>query len=145
LDPSWFRIYTAAPLVGSEMYNICVKNGYLKGSHIGTGWKKSVIETPQFTADYIQQKVYALNLELNFVLNSDLRFGRYEKALEAFQHVIRIKSDHALAHYFAAQSCKGLGREEEFAHHATQYAEIVNESAFWRSYANEFNLQPLAS
>lgn len=143
LYPSWFRIYTAAPLVGSEMYNICVKNGYLKGSHIGTGWKKSVIETPEFTADYIQEKVYSLNLELNFVYNGDFRLGNYEKALRAFEHVIQIKSDHALAYYFAAQCCMRLKGDEKYSKYSKKFCEIVNESPFWKVYVNQFGLEPL--
>lgn len=143
LYPSWFRIYTAAPLVGSEMYNICVKNDYLKGSHIGSGWKKSVIETPEFTPEYIQEKVYFLNLELNFVYNSDFRLGHFEKALKAFEHVINIKNDHALAYYYAALCCKGLKRDEQYAAYKKQYVEIMKESEFWQGYVQQFNLEPL--
>jgi anaerobic magnesium-protoporphyrin IX monomethyl ester cyclase len=143
LYPSWFRIYTAAPLVGSEMYNICLKNNYLKGSHIGSGWKKSVIETPDFTPEFVQEKVYFLNLELNFVFNSDFRLGNYEKALKAFAHVIRIKSDHALAYYFSALCYKALNRDEEYSQFKKTYNEIVNESAFWRNYVEQFKLEPL--
>lgn len=143
LYPSWFRIYTAAPLVGSEMYNICVKNGYLKGSHIGTGWKKSVIETPEFTADYIQEKVYSLNLELNFVFNGDFRLGNYDKALRAFEHVINIKSDHAIAYYFAAKCCLMLDRGEKYADYKKKFVEIIQGSSFWKGYVDQFSLEPL--
>lgn len=143
LYPSWFRIYSAAPLVGSEMYDICIKNDYLKGSHIGCGWKKSVIETPDFTAEFIREKVYFLNLELNFVFNSDFRLGNYEKALKAFQHVIRVKDDHAIAYYFAAKCCQQLGMDNLFAEYRQKHKEVIEESDFWRSYVSQFELEPL--
>ncbi|MGC9197170.1 MAG: radical SAM protein, partial [Syntrophobacteraceae bacterium] len=103
LDATWFRIYVATPLVGSEMLDTCIKNKYLKGSYIGCDFKKAVVETRDFTAEYIQEKAYALNLELNFVENSDMRLGNYAAALKGFENTIRVKSDHAFACYFAAK------------------------------------------
>ena len=144
LYPSWFRIYIAVPLVGSEMYGICVKNGYLSGNHIGTNWKRSVIETPDFTTEFIREKVYSLNLELNFVRNSDFRLGDCEKALAAFEYVIRVKNDHAFAYYFAAKCCEMLKRDERYSYYKSKYLEVLEKSAFWKKYADQFDLTPLS-
>ena len=56
---------------------------------------------------------YILNLELNFVENSDFRLGNYEMALKGFENAIRAKNDHALAYYYAAKCCEKLGDSEK--------------------------------
>ena len=109
INANWFIILCATPLVGSEMFDICLHNGYLKGSYIECDYKKAVIETEDFTAEYIQEKAYYLNLELNFVENSDFRLGNYEIALKGFENAIRARNDHAFAYYFAAKCYLMLG------------------------------------
>lgn len=143
IDATWFRIYIATPLVGSEMFDICVKKKYLKGSHIGCDFKRAAIETEDFSAEYIKEKAYSLNLELNFVGNSDFRLGNYDKALKGFENTIRVKSDHAFAYYFAAKCCKIMNLDEKYLTYKTRYQEIIKESAFWKNYANQFNLAVL--
>ncbi len=140
LDATWFRIYIATPLVGSEMFGICAKNNYLKGSYIGCDFKKAVIETEDFTPEYIQEKAYSLNLELNFVRNSDFRLKNYEIALKGFENTLKIKSDHAFALYFAAKCCKIMGQEEKYLSYKARYQQIIDTSAFWKEYAGQFKL-----
>jgi radical SAM superfamily enzyme YgiQ (UPF0313 family) len=143
LDATWFRIYIATPLVGSEMFDICIKHNYLKGSHIGSDFKRAVIETEDFTAEYIKEKAYSLNIELNFVCNSDFRLGNYEKALKGFQNTIKVKSDHAFAFYFAAKCYKMMNLEEKYLAYKEKYQKIIEESPFWRNYVKQFNLVTL--
>lgn len=143
IDATWFRIYVATPLVGSEMFEICVKNNYLKGGYIGCDFKRAVIETGDFTAGYIQEKAYSMNLELNFVGNSDFRLGNYEKALKGFENTIKVKSDHAFAYYFAAKCCGMLHSDEKYLDYKAKYQRITEESPFWRGYADRFGLAAL--
>lgn len=143
INATWFRIYVATPLVGSEMLDICIKNNYLKGSYIGCDFKRAVVETEDFTAEYIQEKAYSLNLELNFVLNSDFKLGNYETALKGSENTIRVRSDHAFAFYFAAKCCKMMNLDEKYLAYKAKYQEIIEESAFWRDYANQFDLVAL--
>lgn len=140
LNGSWFRISIATPLVGSEMFDICVKNNYLKGNYFNCDFKRAIVETEDFTPEYIQEKAYLLNLELNFVENSDFKLGNYEVALKGFENAIKVKNDHALAYYFAAKCYKMMGLDEKFQEYKTKYEEILKASAFWRKYANQFNL-----
>ncbi|MEK9154609.1 MAG: radical SAM protein [Patescibacteria group bacterium] len=140
LDATWFRIYIATPLIGSEMFDICLKKNYLKGSHIGSDFKRAVVETEDFNSDYIQEKAYALNLELNFVGNSDFRLKNYEKALQGFENTIRVKSDHAFAYYYAAKCYDMLGDTEKAQRYMNTAKQIVKEYPFWRNYANMFRV-----
>ena len=143
IDATWYRIYVATPLVGSEMFNICVKKNYLKGDHIGSDFKRAVIATEDFTAEYILEKAYSLNLELNFVHNSDFRLGNYEKALQGFENTIKVKSDHALAYYYAAKCCEKLRQAKRYTAYKAKYSAVMEESEFWRGYCSRFGLPPL--
>ncbi|MBI4707677.1 MAG: B12-binding domain-containing radical SAM protein [Candidatus Omnitrophica bacterium] len=139
ISANWFLIFCANPLVGSEMYDICKKKNYLKENYIGSDYKKAVVETEDFTSEYIQEMAYILNLELNFVENSDFRLGDYKMALKGFENAIRAKNDHAVAYYYAAKCYEKLGSLGK----AQQYmntARIAAEKPFWRKYVDMFNI-----
>jgi hypothetical protein len=80
-----------------------------------------------------------MNLELNFVLNTDVRLGQYETALMGFRNVIRLKPDHAFAHYFAAQCYKGLNDQARHDEHMAEYFASAG-TPFWRKYVEHFRL-----
>ena len=141
LNANWFIILVATPLAGTEMLDICLKKNYLKGSYIECDYKKAIVETEDFTAEYIQDTAYLLNLELNFVANSDFRLGDYRTALKGFENAIRAKSDHALAHYYAAQCCDKLGDPEGARRHRDAAREAA-QTAFWRRYLDLFRIRP---
>lgn len=139
INANWFRINVATPLVGSEMFDICRKKNYLKGNYTDCNYKKAIVETEDFTAEYMQEMAYTLNLELNFVENSDFRLGDYKTALKGFENAIRAKNDHALAYYYAAKCYETLGDSEK----AQQYmntARTAAEKTFWRKYVDMFNI-----
>lgn len=140
INANWFLIFCATPLAGSEMLEICLKKNYLKGDFLDCDYKKAVVETEDFSADYIQEKAYQLNLELNFAENSDFRLGEYETALKGFENAIRAKDDHALAYYYAAQCYEKLGDLEKSRRYMDTAKAIVEEKPFWRKYADMFNI-----
>lgn len=139
IKANWYMIFCANPLVGSEMYEVCKQKKYLNTDHIGSDYKKAVINTEDFTAEYIQEKAYALNLELNFVKNSDFRLGNYGTALKGFENAIRAKNDHAFAYYYAAECHEKLGnatKSEEYF----KTAKVFAKKPFWRVYAEMFTV-----
>ena len=140
INANWFLIFCANPLVGSEMYNICKKKNYLKGDYVNSDYKKAVIETEDFTVEYLQEKAYALNLELNFVENSDFRLGNYETALRGFENAIKAKNDHAFAYYYAAECYKKLGNLDKAEQYLNTAKTIVKNNLFWQDYAAKFNI-----
>ena len=140
IDANWFLIFCATPLVGSEMFDICRQKKYIKGSYINCDYKKAVVETEDFTAEYMQEMAYALNLELNFVNNSDFRLGRYEMALKGFANAIRAKSDHAIAYYSAAKCYEKMGEAEKARQYMSTARTIAAGSSFWRNYMDRFGL-----
>jgi len=140
INANWFRINVAAPLVGSEMFDICFKKNYLKGNYIDSSFKKAIVETEDFSAEYIQEIVYILNLELNFVENSDFRLGNYEMALKGFENAIRAKNDHAIAYYYAAKCYEKLDNSKKAHQYMNTANMIAIEKALWRKYVDMFNI-----
>ncbi len=137
---NWYIILCATPLVGSEMFDICREKDYIRGDYIECDFKKTIVETPDFTPEWLQERAYRMNLELNFVCNSDFRLGHYEDALKGFENAIRARSDHALAHYYAARCHGALGRKDEEASSDAKVKQILSESEFWRNYFVEFKI-----
>lgn len=143
LDATWFRISMATPLVGSEMLDICIKNDYIKGDYLSCDFKKPVIGTEDFNPEYIKEKAYLMNIELNFVENSEMRLGNYDVALKGFENTIKVKDDHAFAYYFAAKCCKALCLSEKYLNYKREFEKILIESKYWRDNAALYNLKEL--
>ncbi len=138
---NWFLIFCASPLIGSEMYEICCKKNYIKGDYIGIDYKRCVVETEDFTSEYIEKIVYFLNLELNFMENGDYHLGNYITALKGFEHTINIKNDHAIAYYCAARCYEKLGNLEKYQQYINKVKIIIKENPFWSNYINMFNVK----
>ncbi len=139
VQTNWFNIACASPLVGSEMYETAAKKNYIKINTLGSDYRTAVIETEDFTPEYIQEYQYMMNLDLNFVHNTDVRLGEYQLALKAFKNVIRIKFDHAFAHYYAAICYQNLGEFSLYEAHQSKYKEY-SQSSFWQKFVKLFNL-----
>lgn len=136
---NWFIILIATPLVGSEMLEICIEKDYLRGSAIDCDYKRPIVETEEFTPEWIQEMAYVMNLDLNFVHNSDVALGDWRTALKGFENAIRAKADHALAHYYAAQCHERLGDSATAALHLAR-AQAGARDPFWRKYIEMFGL-----
>ncbi len=141
LDVNWYRIHVATPLPGSELFDDCVEKGYIdEDGHIGGDYKRAKITTPDFSPDYIEKRAYEMNLELNFIFNSDFRLGLYEKSFSAFQNVINITTDHAFAYYFAAKSLLALENIALYNEYATIYNRIASDSQYWQAFIHKYGL-----
>ena len=140
LRVNWFGVFIANPLVGSEMFDICLDNNYLSNDWIGSDFKRAVINTPEYTADYIEEKAYLMNLDLNFVNNSDLLNGNYLIALKGFCRAISANKDHMFAYYYSSKCYEGLGD----ADNAKIFMERAKECLvidYWKRYFDFFGLK----
>lgn len=137
---NWFNIACASPIVGSEMHEISVSKGYIGEQVIGSDYRTAVLNTEDFSAEFIQEYQYFMNLDLNFVHNSDLRCQNWEWAAKGFRNVLRIKSDHAFAHYYLAKTLEGLQNHEQARYHHNQYLELVQQP-FWGRWAYIFGME----
>jgi radical SAM superfamily enzyme YgiQ (UPF0313 family) len=140
LKTNWFNINCTSPLDGSEMHELALRKGYIPADAMGSDYHKAVISTEDFSSDDIARIQYEMNLELNFVHNCDMRLGEYRTALRGLANVIRIRPEHAFAHYFAAICYSALGEEENYIQHRDAYLENVK-LPLWRGYAEMFELE----
>ncbi len=109
IKTNWFNVVCASPLVGSDMHALASKHNFISGQTLGADYHHAVIDTDDFSAEYIQHMQYIFNLELNFVYNQDVLAGNFETALMGFKNVIKIRPDHAIAYYYASICYKALG------------------------------------
>lgn len=140
---NWFNIAIASPIVGSEMHEVAVGKGYIDEQVIGSDYRTAVLNTEDFSAEFIQEYQYFMNLDLNFVHNSDLLHMNWEWAAKGFRNVLRIKSDHAFAHYYLAKALDGMMDYEQAEHHRQQYLELVKQP-FWGRWAFIFELEGIS-
>jgi len=136
---NWFNIACASPIVGSDMHKLAAEKKYIKLENLGADYRMASIHTEDFTPEFIQEYQYRMNLELNFVLNTDMRFGEYRLALKAFNNVIRLRDDHAFAHYFAALCHRELNNAQEALHHMNVYL-VNSKTEFWSKWVRVFDL-----
>jgi anaerobic magnesium-protoporphyrin IX monomethyl ester cyclase len=140
----WFRVFVATPIPGSEMFETCEANDYFKITPLNANYKRAVIETEHMTPEYVQLMTYKMNIELNFVHNSNLRLGNYQLALESFKNVLKVKYDHAIAHYYAAVCYDKLDQVDKAADHYIKAEKYNDASKFWKEYVDEFQI-PISS
>lgn len=139
---NWFGIYIANPLVGSEMFDICVDNNYLNDNWVGSDYKQAVVSTKDWDADFIKNKAYELNLELNIIENSDYRMGNYGVALDAFERVIKAKDSHAIGYLMAAKCLYPLGQSEKANAYLEKSRHFYTADPFWKKHMDNFGLNP---
>ncbi len=144
LNCNWYHIVCASPIVGSEMHDIALENGYISGDTLGADYRKAVINTEDFSSKYIQDTAYLMNLELNFIYNADVKLGDYDLALSGFVNVVRISPEHAIAYFFAALCSFKLGNKDKSKEYLESYVNLLGDK-FWRKYIDLFNLPILDS
>jgi radical SAM superfamily enzyme YgiQ (UPF0313 family) len=137
----WFRVTVATPLPGSEMYDEAIANARFVDDPVNAHYKRAVLETPEWSAEYIQHASYAMNIELNFVHNSNMRLGNYRRALDCFENIVlRIKPNHALACFYAGRCLHCLGEPERAANYFTRAQEYASADTFWMPYIEQFDI-----
>ena len=136
---NWYNIACASPIVGSEMHELAKEKGYIKINTLGSDYRTAVINTEDFSAEFIQDYQYFLNLDLNFVNNQDMHFEKWEWAIKGFSNVLRLRHDHAFAHYYLAKAFKAIGDENNSTYHERSYLMYVK-NKIWGRWAYIFQL-----
>jgi len=144
IKTNWFSIACASPLVGSEMHDLASEKGFISGEILGADYHKAVINTDDFSSDYIQHMQYLMNLELNFFYNQDMAVGNFKNALIGFSNVLLLREDHAIAHYYSAICHKALSDFSKYKIFKAKF-EKFSQSDFWSPWVRELNLPDLGS
>lgn len=143
VELDWASFSLAAPIRGTELYDICIKNKYISEKmkigeyEIGT----YIIQAPGLDPKHITEFAYRVNLDVNFVNNRRMRMGEYRVAVRCFEDVIERYREHAFAHYFLAKAYEKMGgHEEKVAQNLARYEAIVAKNDTWRGHADYFGL-----
>ena len=126
------------------MHKQCESEKLFEVTPLKANYKRAVVATKHLSPADVQYYTYLMNIELNFVHNSNVRLGNYRIALESFLNVISVKPDHAIAHHYAARCYEYLGSLQQAAAHDKLAARYVQESRFWDTFIEEFSI-PIAA
>lgn len=138
----WSGFSLAVPSRGSELFKLCIEKGYIK-KDMGIAEldaNKYIINTPEYTPEYVTKKTYLMNLDVNFVNNYRMKNGEYRIAANAFEDVIKRYPDHAFAYYYLSKALSALNEDREAQLAMEHFYEIVRTDKAWRGYTEYFNL-----
>lgn len=136
----WSGFSLAIPSRGSELYNICIKNGYIPNK-MGVDEldaNKYIIKTPDYATEWVIDKTYKMNLDVNFVNNHRMSIGEYGTAARAFADVIERNPGHAFAHYFRSLALEKMG--EGGSKDLNEFNTIISNDVSWKNYADHFGI-----
>jgi anaerobic magnesium-protoporphyrin IX monomethyl ester cyclase len=141
VELDWAGFSLAVPSRGSELYRNCIKKKYIQNLGIGElETNKYIINTPEYSAEYVERKTYLMNLHVNFVENYRMKRGDYEIATKCFGDVIKRYSGHAFAHYYRAKAFDAMGDIEHAKMDMDSFNEILEKDNIWKEYAKYFNI-----
>jgi radical SAM superfamily enzyme YgiQ (UPF0313 family) len=143
-DLDWCVFNPAIPIRGTALYDLCIKNGYIKPDKLGKlDYGNYTINVPGYPAEYVKDQVYKMNLEANFVNNRAMRVGDYQTAIKMFEQVIAIYPEHAFAHYYLSECYHELRNNKLALNHWDKFLEIVTTDPKWEEYEEYFKLGEL--
>ena len=92
LGADWCLFFTASTLPGTELDRRCRANNWLVDPHMDNRYLfyKANIRTDQFGPDDVQRVKDEANEAINFRDNTNMREGRYDRAVEDFQEVVNL-------------------------------------------------------
>lgn len=100
LGADWSLFFPATTLPGTEMDKTVRSNGWLVDPDLDYRYYffKPNIKTPEFDPEFVLDLKEKANLECNFINNVNMREGKYERAFEDFQEVVKLYPDLVYAH-----------------------------------------------
>lgn len=134
----WATISNLIPISGSEIHHQIVEQSKTEYKMDTANVFMAHYANPE-TVEYMLGDIkYTVNLDINFVHNPYMRMGKYDLAAQRFKAILSSIPDHAFAHYYLAKCYEIIGGDfdKEFA----AYEKIINESEFWKNYAQYFKL-----
>lgn len=147
----WFKIFITTPLPGSELYDQAVAQGLINGDVINFDFKKANLDRQELTAERLEYLQYKINLELNFVKNTNFQIAEkklkksglksakynYRLALQGFLAAIKAKDNHLFGHYYTALAYNRLGLQKKAEYHKN-IALKVSHDIFWSGWLKDF-------
>ena len=139
----WCFFNYATPLRGSQLYKDCVDNGWIKEKYRELGsinMSEYVLDIPGTSKEEIQETIFNMNIDLNFVNNVNIRDANIELAIRSFKEVLLRHKGHPIAHFMLSICYKTIGNIELDEYHYGIFKDIVNENLNWLDVCSKFNL-----
>jgi radical SAM superfamily enzyme YgiQ (UPF0313 family) len=141
LDIDWSEVKIFTPLVGSEMYDMAQKNGYLVGDMSENVFGRCCIETPEFTAEQVEDIQYDANIRINFLSNKYLKEKRYRDAEQTFRGLLKSFPNHLFAQWGLWQALEGQKKTNEAEQALKKIHKLADESEKGRALLERYNVQ----
>jgi len=115
IDVDWVYIFNALPLPGTEIYHQLVAREIINPDNFewdGLRLGKRIFDTPEISAEELENLTYDVNIDRNFFNNNNLKESRYDRAIDVFDRfILKRYPFHTVGRY-----CRGLaylGMDEE--------------------------------
>lgn len=115
LKSDWCIFSIATPLVGTEMYEEFIQKGVITDEIdflAKTDFRKRIFDTPEISANELNELQYRANLDVNFINNPNLIDGNYKKALDLYDDVLRKYPWHIIALCCKKRCLEKMGQVE---------------------------------
>jgi len=147
----WFKIFITTPLPGSELHEQAIEAGLINEKVINLDFKKANLDRPELPAKRLEFLQYKMNLELNFIRNTNFHLGEelfesngiesaqynYQLALQGFLSAIKAKDNHLFGHYYTYAIYRRLGEHAKAEYHQKLALKASNDE-FWKSWLEIF-------
>jgi anaerobic magnesium-protoporphyrin IX monomethyl ester cyclase len=130
LPLDWVYFYTASPLPGSEMYWQFVESGAIQDSpetwgRVHFGFGSRVFDTPEISAEELNEFIYRANLDVNFKNNYNMRTGNISRALYLFKEIVKIYDFHIVCWHMILDCYKKLNDTEGMKNTQTKIDQLL--------------------
>lgn len=141
----WAAINAVAPHPGSEIYNECVKKGYIEETCFrSVNLQESIINTDEFTGEYVRQLSRNASREINFYHNSNLERGNFDQAIHDFKRIAELYPEFGLANFSLGRAYLKKGDFDEARRNFERSIELgweVDESRKYITKIEEKNMR----
>ncbi len=127
LRADWCNFIIATPLLGTEMYKKFVEMGSIEDD-INT-WANAIFDerkfdTPEITANELNELAYRANLNCNFINNPNKINGRFDNAIMLYKDILSRHPYHIIALY-CIMECYQLNGNLEKAEHVIKKISLL--------------------
>lgn len=127
IDVDWVFFLCALPIPGADMFEQFVEMGVINYEKYNwdTRFQQRNFDVPEITGEQLTQVVYDANIDRNFFHNSNLKLGRYARAIDSFNDVINSYPFQIVAIYCRGLAYMGLGEKEKGNADFERCAELI--------------------
>ena len=142
----WAILQLASPIRGTKLYNLCLEKGYIPApKKMGEfDMTKYVINTPEYSSEYVSEQAYLMNLEVNFVHNYRIKVKDWTVAAKRFGDMVTRFPDHAFSHYCLYRIFSSEENLDADRHLASKHLEIAKGITLsdrkWQGYFDHFQI-----